>query len=93
MEFEWDLEKELENIKKHQVSFLEAQETFLDPFGIAMKDIIHSCESEERFYWIGQNSDGRILTTRFTYRKTKIRIFGSAEWRKFRRIYEAAKNK
>ena len=39
------------------------------------------------FYWVGKRSSGRVLTTRFTRRGTKIRIIGSAEWREFRRLY------
>ena len=89
MEFEWDASKETENLNKHGVSFAEAVETFFDPCGIALEDEKHST-AEERFYWVGKSESGRILTTRFTKRGTKVRIFGSAEWRKFRRIYDEA---
>jgi uncharacterized DUF497 family protein len=68
------------------VSFSEAVESFLDPQGIQLTDSKHS-ESEKRLYWVGRISKGRILTTRFTKRGTIIRIIGSAEWRKFRRLY------
>ncbi len=91
MEFEWDLRKERENKKKHKVSFSEAVETFADPNGIQLEDEAHSTE-EERSYWVGKSDTGRVLTTRFTKRSSKIRIIGSAEWRKFRRFYEAAQN-
>jgi uncharacterized DUF497 family protein len=86
MEFEWDLRKESENIRKHRVSFLEAIETFSDPNGFVMKDIKHS-RQEARYYWIGRSRNGRILTTRYTGRGNKIRLIGSAEWREFRRLY------
>ncbi len=89
MEFEWDVSKELTNFKKHRVAFLEAVETFLDPKAIQLVDESHSaCES--RYYWVGKTKGGRILTTWFTHRSDKIRIIGSAEWRKFRRVYEQA---
>lgn len=91
MEFEWDLKKELENKQKHGASFTEAIETFSDPYGIQLIDTEHS-SSEERLYWVGKSDTGRVLTTRFTKRGSKIRIIGCAEWRKFRRLYEAAKN-
>ena len=91
MNFEWDLAKELENIRKHGVSFAEAVEAFWDPDGFALSDVAHS-EIEKRFYWIGMSNAGRVLTTRYTRRRENIRIFGSAEWRKFRRMYETAKN-
>lgn len=86
MEFEWDLSKELVNVRKHGVTFPEAVESFMDPHGFQLTDAKHSRE-EGRFYWVGKSGTGRVLTTRFTRRGRKIRIIGSAEWRKFRRLY------
>lgn len=86
VEFEWDLEKEIQNIRKHRVSFMEAVESFTDPYGFQLVDIKHSAQ-EKRLYWVGRISTGRVLTTRFTKRGNKIRIIGSAEWRRFRRLY------
>jgi uncharacterized DUF497 family protein len=86
VEFEWDLEKELQNIQKHRVSFMEAVESFLDPHGFQLTDVKHSVK-EKRSYWVGRISTGRVLTTRFTKRGNRIRIIGCAEWRKFRRFY------
>lgn len=92
-DFEWDSSKESENINKHGVSFTEAVESFFDPLGFTMRDSKH-CVTEERFFWIGKSYNGRILTTRFTKRGNKIRIIGSAQWRKFVEIYnETTKNK
>jgi uncharacterized DUF497 family protein len=92
MEFEWDLSKDTDNLRKHNVSFAEAVESFYDPDGFLLIDEKHS-KTEQRFYWVGKSSPGRVLTTRFTRRGTKIRIIGSAEWREFRRRYnEKAKN-
>lgn len=87
MEFEWDLTKESTNIKKHGVTFAEASTCFSDPVGIQFIDSTHS-QLEERFFWVGKSCTGRILTTRFTLRANTVRIFGSAEWRKFRRLYD-----
>lgn len=86
MEFEWDLTKEQENIKKHRHTFLEAIEAFQDPKGFQLTDQKHSME-EERFYWIGKIKSGKVLTVRFTRRRSKIRIIGCAEWRAFRSLY------
>lgn len=92
MEFEWDSSKELANVRKHGIAFGDAVETFFDPKGIQLRDRIHSW-SEERYYWVGKTQAGRVLTTWFTRRGRLIRIIGSAEWRKFRRIYyETAQN-
>ncbi|ODV39795.1 hypothetical protein BFG60_0723 [Microcystis aeruginosa NIES-98] len=49
-------------------------------------DVQHS-DSEERWFCIGKVKD-RVLTVRFTYRDGVIRIFGAAEWRKWRKFYE-----
>ncbi len=89
-EFEWDLVKEIDNINKHNCTFIESVESFADPHGIQLLDVKHS-DLETRFYWIGKTSSDRILTTWFTKRDRKIRIIGSAEWRKFRRLYETTK--
>lgn len=92
MDFEWDWKKEEQNIKKHKVSFLDSVETFSDPNGLQFEDKSHS-KNEIRYYWIGKTKDGRILTTYFTFREGNIRIIGAAEWRKFRRVYEATQIK
>ena len=92
MEFEWDASKEADSLRKHRVSFAEAVESFFDPHGLLLVDEKHS-RAEERFYWVGKSTAGRVLTTRFTRRGKRIRIIGSAEWREFRRLYsEKAKN-
>lgn len=90
--FEWDVLKHLENKMKHGVSFEEAKKSFDDPFGLILRDERHSTLNESRYYWIGESGD-RILTKYFTLRGSTIRIIGSAEWRKFRRLYERAKVK
>jgi uncharacterized DUF497 family protein len=93
VDFEWDLAKERLNIKKHGRSFSEAVEAFQDPQGIQVIDREHS-KQEERFYWIGKSSSGKIMTVWFTRRAKNIRIIGCAEWRKMRSLYcEAAKIK
>ena len=86
MEFEWDFSKEIENLKKHGITFAEAIETFFDPDGFQMTDTKHSA-TEERFLWVGESASGKVLTTRFTRRGDIIRIFGPASWRKFARFY------
>ncbi len=84
--FEWNDEKDKENLAKHGISFLIAQQAFLDPYRVIAEDISHSTE-ENRFYCIGHVGEG-ILTVRFTYRGNVIRIYGAGYWRKGRKIYE-----
>ncbi len=93
VKFEWDLAKEQTNIKKHGHTFSEAVEAFQDSKGVQLVDREHS-DDEERFYWVGKISSGKILTVWFTRRAKKVRIIGCAEWRKMRSLYyEAAKIK
>ena len=84
--FEWDEEKDKENQSKHGISFLTAQQAFLDPYRVIAEDITHSTE-ENRCYCMGRVGEG-ILTVRFTYRGNLIRIYGAGYWRKGRNIYE-----
>ena len=84
--FEWDEEKNKKNQIKHGVSFLDAQQAFLDTSRVIAEDITHSIE-EDRYYCIGHVGEG-ILSVRFTYRDNIIRIYGAGYWRKGRKIYE-----
>jgi len=85
--FEWDLTKSLLNLKKHGCSFEEAMEVFADPNVIHLEDPKHSSE-ENRYYAVGQTTQGFILTVRYTLRGETIRIFGASLWRKWRKFYE-----
>lgn len=83
--FEWDSEKDLINQKKHGVSFSLAQYAFADPKRVIAKDENHS-QDEERFYCFGLIESG-VMTVRFTYRSSVIRIIGAGYWRKGKAIY------
>lgn len=85
--FEWDPDKNAENQQKHGVSFPEAQAAFLDSRRVIARDMTHS-STEPRFYCFGRVSDG-ILTVRFTYRGSVIRIIGAGYWRRGKKLYEA----
>lgn len=84
--FDWDAQRNPDNRAKHGVDFETAQYAFLDPHRLIVHDAKHS-ETEERWFCIGKVED-RVLTVRFTYRGNVIRIFGAAEWRKSRKLYE-----
>ena len=86
IEFEWDDDKDIENQRKHGISFVEAQYAFADPDRILAVDNKHSAK-ELRKYCIGKVGEG-IVTVRFTMRNNKIRIFGAGYWRKGKRLYE-----
>ncbi|MBF0104180.1 MAG: BrnT family toxin [Deltaproteobacteria bacterium] len=85
-DFEWDDQKNNENVTKHGISFYEAQYAFKDPKRVIAEDLGHSGK-EKRYYCFGSVSNG-ILTVRFTHRSNKIRIFGAGYWRKGKALYE-----
>ncbi|MEA1971155.1 MAG: BrnT family toxin [Thermodesulfobacteriota bacterium] len=86
VKFEWNAKKDKENQVKHGVSFELAQYAFADPNRIIAEDLAHNQE-EQRYYCFGKVGDG-IVTVRFTYRGSVIRIIGAGYWRKGRKIYE-----
>lgn len=59
---------------------------FADLHRVIAKDDTRS-QSEERFYCFDE-VDGGVLTVRFTYRASIIRIIGAGYWRKGKAIYE-----
>ena len=64
MEFEWDLNKAHTNLKRHAVSFNEAQTVFDDPLACIFDDEWHSI-GEARELIIGHSSDNRLLIVSF----------------------------
>jgi hypothetical protein len=90
MTFEWDENKNQINIQKHNVSFEEAQEAFMDQKRIIIRDSKHSKE-EDRFFCIGTTEKG-IATVRFTMRQKNIRIIGAGYWREGKERYEQENN-
>lgn len=84
--FDWDPEKDAENVRKHGVSFARAQYAFADPRRVIARDVGHSLD-EERFY-CSAKPGVPTPTARFTYRSETIRIIGAGAWRKGKTIYE-----
>jgi uncharacterized DUF497 family protein len=88
--FEWDENKNKQNIRKHGIDFETAQYAFFDPKRVVAEDIVHS-KFEKRYYVFGKVKGG-VLTVRFTYRSNRIRIIGAGYWRKGKAIYEKENN-
>ncbi len=65
MEFEWDSNKEQINIRKHDVSFLEAMTIFDDPLEVAVSDPDHSID-EFRFVSIARSNLDHLLVVSYT---------------------------
>ena len=60
IKFEWNQAKGRSNLKKHGVSFEEAQSVFFDEYAIQFFDSDSSSE-EERFLLLGLSENSRIL--------------------------------
>ena len=75
MEFEWDVDKNKLNQKKHQISFEEAAEIFRYPtFEVADTRVDYG---ETRYIAIGSNNKLIIITVVYTEREGKIRLISA----------------
>ena len=76
--FEWDDKKNASNIRKHGVSFEEAQTVFFDENAIEFDDPDHSIQ-EERFILLGLSQSLKVLVVCHCYRtvESKIRIISA----------------
>ncbi len=66
IDFAWDARKALANVRKHGVSFEEAQTVFLDEDARLIDDPDHS-EEERRFLLLGYSSRARCLVVSHCY--------------------------
>lgn len=58
--FEWDPAKAKANLRKHGISFEEAQSVFYDEFAVQFFDDEHSSD-EERFLMLGMSVNANLL--------------------------------
>ena len=78
MQFEWNEEKAEANLKKHSVSFNEAQTVFDDPLFVIFADPDHSFE-ENRFIIMGESNQNRLLVVSYTERPPVTRLISARE--------------
>ena len=76
MKFEWDPDKENQNIRKHGVSFSEAVTVFSDDLSLTFYDPDHSV-GEDRFLDIGMSARGRLIVISHTDRNDTVRIISA----------------
>lgn len=60
IQFEWNRARATANLRKHGVSFEEAQTVFYDEFAVQFFDDEHSGD-EERFLLLGMSTGARLL--------------------------------
>lgn len=88
LEFEWDSNKALRNLHKHNVTFREATTTFNDVLAITYYDDAHSYR-EQRFATIGMSDQSRVLVVSHTLIGKSIRLISARKATpRERKIYE-----
>ena len=88
--FEWDSKKNIENIKKHKISFEEAKEVFYDDKAILFDDPEHS-DFEDRFLIIGRIRNLNICIVSHCYKEEDgvIRLISARKaTKKEKELYE-----
>jgi uncharacterized DUF497 family protein len=86
--FEWDTDKAKLNIRKHRVSFEEAETAILDELSKTTSDPDHSL-TENRFITFGVSARRRLLVVCHTQRGESIRIISArTATKQEREIYE-----
>ena len=78
LRFEWNDAKGRDNVRKHGVSFEEAQTVFFDEHAVRFFDPDHS-RDEDRFIMLGMSFRLRVLVVCHCHRKsdTVIRIISA----------------
>ena len=69
--FEWDLAKAQENLRKHGISFEEGASVFGDDDAMIEDDVAHS-DDEDRFIITGISARDRILLSVYVIRREDI---------------------
>jgi len=80
LRFEWDAAKARQNLRKHGVTFDEAQTAFADEDAIIVDDPDHS-STEERFYLLGVSAHLRLLVVVHCYRAEDAVIRLISAWK------------
>ena len=75
MRFAFDPTKAAANLKKHGVSFADAEGVLLDPLAITIEDF--EPVNERRFIAIGQSHASELLVVVFTGREDSYRLISA----------------
>jgi hypothetical protein len=88
MRFKSDPPKAAANLKKHGVSFSDAEGVLEDPLAVTVED--PDAEGEQRFITIGLGSAGELLVVVWTERDDECRVISARRpTRKERKHYES----
>ena len=88
MRFQYDPAKAVANLKKHGISFADAEGVLEDPLALTVQD--PDSEGEARLITIGMGSAGELLVVVYTERNEQYRIISARRpTRKERKSYES----
>lgn len=76
--FEWDNQKAIANLRKHDLSFESACEVFFDPFVVVLEDV-EAAGDELREKLIGMTRDWRIVLVVYVMRADRVRLISARE--------------
>jgi len=74
--YEWDAEKAKGNLRKHRISFEDAETVFLDPLALTFPDPDHS-SGEDREITIGRSSRQQVVFVSHCQRGDRVRIISA----------------
>ncbi len=88
MRFQYDSDKAAANLRKHGVSFADAEGVLEDPLAVTVED--PDAEGERRFITVGLGSAGELLVVVYSERDDEYRLISARRaTRKERKDYES----
>ena len=75
VDVEFDRAKARANLRKHRVSFADAEQALRDPLAVTIGD--PDAEGEQRFVTLGADSLGRILVVVYAFRGDRVRLISA----------------
>jgi uncharacterized DUF497 family protein len=88
MRFRFDPSKAAANLRKHGVSFADAEGVLHDPLAVTVED--PDAEGERRFVAIGLGNSGELLVVVYAMRSDEFRLISARRpTRKERKHYES----
>jgi uncharacterized DUF497 family protein len=87
MRFQYDPAKAAANLRKHGVSFADAEGVLFDPLALSIEDM--AAAGEQRMAAIGLGGAGELLVVVYTLRSGQVRLISARRpTRKERKDYE-----
>jgi uncharacterized protein len=75
VDVEFDPAKARANLRKHRVSFADAEQALRDPQAVTIED--PDSEGEQRFVTLGADTLGRMLVVVYAFRGDRIRLISA----------------